>query len=46
LLVLKGQVRLDEEEELLDRAGERERRLVRVAPVNAPNFVAADIYPE
>ena len=43
LLVRLGQVWVDVEDDLLDRAGERERRLVRVAAVDREAVVAADI---
>ena len=44
LLVNRGQVRLDVEDDLLHRARERERRLVGVAAVNDPAVVAANVH--
>src|SRR6266576_5367037 len=44
LLMLSGQVRIDVEDDLLDLAGERERRLVGVAAIHRQAVVAADVH--
>ena len=43
LLVFAGRVWLDVEDHFLDRAGEREWLLTRIAQVDDPAVVAADV---